>query len=168
MYGLVLAQRLPLPCRCRATVPEGREAALRSCWFTFVKHCVAGSNASWIVLILLSWERRVSRLYFAKQMEKGHSFWTVIVLLQGDVVAVDPIRYLPSCCQHPLSHRFWAMEDLTRSALYALAQEPKAQGLSTIFSRAASHSIRGQAWLPGGARWLPCVPLGAAGKATFS
>lgn len=100
--------------------------------------------------LILRRERRVSRLYFAKQLEKGLYFLTVIVLLQGDVVAVDSIRHLPSCCQRPLSCRFCAMGGLTRSALHALAQEPKAQGLSTIFSCAASHSVRGQAWLPGG------------------
>lgn len=31
--------------------------------------------------------------------ERTFFFLTVIVILQGDVVAVDAIRYLPSCCQ---------------------------------------------------------------------
>lgn len=65
----------------------------------------------------------MSRLHSARQLEKGFLFLTVIVILQGDVVAVDLIRYLPSFCQSPLPRRFWAVGDLTSPALYALVQE---------------------------------------------
>lgn len=92
---------------------------------------------------LILWRgRHVRTLHFDRQLEKGLLFLTVIVILQGDVVAVYPIRYLPSFCQSPLPSRFWTMGDLTSCAVYALVQEQKAEGLSMVSLYAVSHCMR--------------------------
>lgn len=92
---------------------------------------------------LILWRgRHVSTLHFDRQSQKGLLFLTVIVILQGGIVAVYPIRYLPSFCQSPLPSRFWTIGDLTSCALYTLVQEQKAEGLSTVSLYAGSHCMK--------------------------